>query len=46
MSITISLGVACFPEHGVGIHDILKAADLALYQAKTEGRDRVIVAPV
>ena len=40
---TISLGVAAFPEHGLTGEEILKNADNALYQAKNEGRDRVVV---
>ena len=39
--ITISAGVAIFPEHGSTSKDIIKAADAALYRAKEEGRDRV-----
>ena len=44
-----SLGLAYFPDHGTTVTDItgiLKAADLALYQAKAEGRDRFVVAPL
>lgn len=43
-SITLSLGVACFPEHGLSGSAVLQAADVALYRAKREGRDRVIAA--
>lgn len=43
-SITISLGVACFPEHGKTGEEVIRAADTALYQAKNEGRNRVVVA--
>jgi len=42
--ITISFGVAVFPEHGLTSEAILKKADNALYRAKNEGRDRVVVA--
>jgi diguanylate cyclase (GGDEF)-like protein len=42
--ITISLGVAVFPEHGATGEAVLKAADEALYKAKREGRDRVVAA--
>jgi len=42
--ITLSIGVATFPEHGKRFEEVLKAADMALYQAKTQGRDQVKVA--
>jgi diguanylate cyclase (GGDEF)-like protein/PAS domain S-box-containing protein len=42
--ITLSLGVAIYPIHGHTIETLLRAADSALYRAKQEGRDRVIVA--
>jgi diguanylate cyclase (GGDEF)-like protein/PAS domain S-box-containing protein len=42
-SVTLSLGVAVFPEHGLSGEAVLRAADLALYQAKRGGRDRVVV---
>jgi diguanylate cyclase (GGDEF)-like protein/PAS domain S-box-containing protein len=41
--ITLSLGVAVFPEDGPTSADVLKAADKKLYRAKHEGRDRVVV---
>ena len=40
-AITISLGVAAFPEHGTTPDTLIRAADLALYDAKSRGRDRV-----
>jgi diguanylate cyclase (GGDEF)-like protein len=43
-AVTISLGVAAFPTHGSTGEAILESADAALYRAKAEGRDRVIVA--
>jgi diguanylate cyclase (GGDEF)-like protein len=42
--ITVSLGVAVFPDHAEEADGLLKAADMALYRAKAEGRDRVMVA--
>ena len=42
--ITLSLGVAAFPEDGTQADPLLKSADDALYRAKREGRDRVAVA--
>ncbi len=43
--ITLSLGVAAFPEHGDGADALLRAADRALYEAKRDGRDRTCAAP-
>ncbi len=43
-SITLSVGVAIFPEHGSSSAVILKAVDDALYRAKHAGRDTVVVA--
>jgi diguanylate cyclase (GGDEF)-like protein/PAS domain S-box-containing protein len=42
--ITASLGVAIFPEHGRSGQDLLRAADVALYQSKAEGGDHVTTA--
>jgi diguanylate cyclase (GGDEF)-like protein len=41
--LTISCGVATFPEHGLTLPELVEAADRALYRAKHEGRDRMIV---
>ena len=43
-AVTLSLGVAVFPEHGATSTGILRAVDAALYRAKHEGRGRVVVA--
>ena len=42
--ITLSLGIAIYPEHGHTMETVLRAADAALYRAKQEGRDRVVIA--
>src|SRR5579872_361095 len=42
--ISVSVGVAAFPEHSSTSEELLKVADQCLYQAKTSGRDRVIMA--
>lgn len=39
--VTISGGVACFPADSSSPTDLLKAADVRLYRAKAEGRNRV-----
>jgi diguanylate cyclase (GGDEF)-like protein/PAS domain S-box-containing protein len=43
-AITLSAGVAIYPQHGRTMETVLRSADAALYRAKQEGRDRVIVA--
>ena len=43
--ITASFGIAVFPEHAQNTDDLLRAADVALYAAKGEGRNRVVVGP-
>ena len=43
-AIAISVGVAAFAEHGSTAQELIAAADRALYQAKAQGRDRVVTA--
>jgi diguanylate cyclase (GGDEF)-like protein/PAS domain S-box-containing protein len=43
-AITLSFGVAAFPEHGDNPDAVLNAADAAMYRAKQQGRDRVVAA--
>jgi len=40
-TVTISVGVAEFPSHGATSESLLKVADVALYEAKRNGRDQV-----
>lgn len=40
--VTVSIGVATFPEDGANAEDVLTAADQAMYVAKRQGRNRVI----
>jgi diguanylate cyclase (GGDEF)-like protein/PAS domain S-box-containing protein len=42
--LTVSIGVAVFPEHGLSPKELMAAADAALYEAKRAGRDQVVVA--
>jgi diguanylate cyclase (GGDEF)-like protein len=39
--LSASIGVACFPEHGLELEHLLVGADAALYRAKDRGRNRV-----
>ncbi|MCL7971983.1 MAG: diguanylate cyclase, partial [marine benthic group bacterium] len=39
--VTISIGVASWPEHGEEISRLLERADDRLYEAKLAGRDQV-----
>jgi len=43
-AVTLSIGVAVFPEHGATSMGILRAVDAALYRAKREGRGLLVVA--
>jgi diguanylate cyclase (GGDEF)-like protein len=43
-TITFSMGVSTFPMHGATCEALLRSADEALYRAKREGRNRVVVA--
>jgi diguanylate cyclase (GGDEF)-like protein len=43
MHITISLGVATFPDDGIGALEIVQKADQALFRAKLSGRNRTCV---
>lgn len=43
-AVTISIGIAVYPDHGLDARALLRAADEALYQSKVLGRDRVTMA--
>jgi diguanylate cyclase (GGDEF)-like protein/PAS domain S-box-containing protein len=42
--VTISAGIAGFPEHASSAGELLQVADACLYEAKRSGRDRIILA--
>lgn len=42
--VTVSIGLAAYPRDGRGAEELLRRADAALYRAKNDGRDRVVVA--
>lgn len=41
---TISVGIACYPQHGENTEALIKKADRALYEAKKNGKNRIEVA--
>jgi diguanylate cyclase (GGDEF)-like protein/PAS domain S-box-containing protein len=42
--LTLSAGIAAFPEHGITAEGLLKLADQCLYESKSRGRNTVTVA--
>jgi two-component system cell cycle response regulator len=43
IAITVSIGAVSFPLHGSTTDELLAAADRALYAARTQGGDRVVI---
>lgn len=39
-NITVSLGIAVYPDHGATLEEMLQASDRALYESKRAGRNR------
>jgi len=44
--VSVSIGIAVYPEHGITAQQVLDAADDALYAAKNAGRDTYRLAEV
>ncbi len=42
--VTASIGVSAYPDHAIAMDPLLSLADMALYRAKDDGRDRVNIA--
>ncbi len=42
--ITVSIGAASFPRHGLTADDLVRAADEALYRSKKQGKNRIVIA--
>lgn len=45
VSIGASVGIALAPEHGLDLESLMSTADAALYQAKSNGKSRCVIAP-
>jgi diguanylate cyclase (GGDEF)-like protein len=43
---TVSIGIACYPDHGADFETILDNADQAMYASKRGGKNRVMSLPV
>jgi len=41
LNVTASSGIACFPQHGTTVEELIASADSGLYAAKENGRNRV-----
>jgi diguanylate cyclase (GGDEF)-like protein len=44
--VTISVGIACLPDHSTTCEGLVRTADEALYSAKRSGRNRVVLSGV
>ncbi|MEJ2110532.1 MAG: GGDEF domain-containing protein, partial [Acidobacteriota bacterium] len=45
-SVTLSMGIATYPDHGTEGRTLLTIADNALYKAKEEGRNRIVIGEI
>ena len=43
VTVTVSIGIAAYPEQVSTIRELVKAADLAMYTSKLQGRNRTTV---
>jgi diguanylate cyclase (GGDEF)-like protein len=43
-TITFSIGIALYPEHGSTLDELFTTADSALYKVKENGRNNVLIA--
>ncbi len=43
VTVTASVGIAIAPDHGRSVDEVMRHADIALYEAKNAGRNRTIV---
>ena len=43
VGVTVSIGLAFFPEHGLSVEDLLSRAEMAMYRAKEKGRNQFYI---
>ncbi|MCZ8519156.1 MULTISPECIES: diguanylate cyclase domain-containing protein [Paenibacillus] len=43
VSVTTSVGIALYPYHGEDVQSLMKYADIAMYRAKTQGKNRYVL---
>ncbi|HLB95073.1 MAG TPA: diguanylate cyclase [Nitrospiria bacterium] len=43
LSFSVSLGLATFPDDAEALDDLIRNTDIALYQAKAQGKNRVVI---
>jgi diguanylate cyclase (GGDEF)-like protein len=41
LTVGVSIGIALYPDHATSASDLLKCADIAMYRAKSEGKNRI-----
>ncbi|WP_439493391.1 diguanylate cyclase domain-containing protein [Bosea sp. (in: a-proteobacteria)] len=46
VTVGASIGIARAPDHGLDLESLMSAADSALYQAKSDGKSRCVIAPL
>ncbi|WP_297202024.1 bifunctional diguanylate cyclase/phosphodiesterase [Thermanaeromonas sp.] len=44
--VTVSIGISCYPVHGMAANDLLAAAEMATLKAKRLGKNRIVVLDV
>ncbi|MFZ2490422.1 MAG: diguanylate cyclase [Thermoanaerobaculia bacterium] len=42
--LTVSIGIAVYPDHAESVRRLLKVADESMYESKRQGRDRITIA--
>lgn len=43
LTVTVSVGIAVAPENGTTVDELMRHADIALYEAKNAGRNRAVI---